>query len=220
MNFDALAPDVRWTPDVLFAAAGLTLILFSIMPVAQWLNRPDVDSLVTLSDLEVVRLPPPPPPLFEPAPPPEPMPDPIRLSVPTPTPPAPVPTMAQPELAFDASFLAGDFAVTFGQLDWAIEGAVFALADVDTPPTAVLQAPPNYPPGARHSRLEGEVILRFVVTAEGTVEAIDVIESRPGTVFVSAARSAVERWRFEPAQRDGRAVAVQVEVPLEFRLER
>ncbi len=217
---DALFPEARWTPDVLGSAAGLTLLLFSIMPLAQWFNRPDVDALVTLRDVEVVSLPPPPPPILEPAPAPEAPPDPVHLTLPAPPPPAPAAPVVEPAFAFDAPFAAGDFGVAFGDMNWAIEGAVYALADVDTPPRATVQVPPQYPPGARQRGLEGEVLLRFVVTADGKVEDVEVADARPGTVFVSAARAAVERWGFEAAQRDGQPVAVRVEVPVEFRLER
>ena len=221
MSFSGtLAPEARWTPDVVVGAAGLTLLLFSVMPLAQWLNRPDVESMVALRDLEVVTLPPPQPPLFEPAPRPEPTPEPIQLTLPTPPPPAPAAPTLEPRFAFDAPLGLGDFGVAFGAMDWAIEGAIYALGEVDTPPRALVQAPPLYPPGARQRGLEGEVLLRFVVTAEGRVEDVEVVDARPGTVFVSAARAAVERWRFEAAQRDGRAVAVRVELPVEFRLER
>ncbi len=213
-------PEARWTPEVLGMAAGLTLLLFSVMPLAQWLNRPDVDALVMLRDTEVVTLPPPPPPLLEPTPVPEPTPEPILLMLPAPPPPVPAAPTVDPAFAFEAPIMPGDLGMAFGEMDWAVEGAVYALADVDTPPRAVAQIPPHYPPGARQRGLEGEVLLRFVVTAEGRVEDVEVVDAQPGTVFVSAARSAVERWRFEAAQRAGQPVAVRVEVPLEFKLER
>jgi len=209
-----------WSAQSLLGAALLTLLLFGLLPLAHVLNQPDVDQLIALRDVDTALLPPPrPTPFVEPAPTPERRPEPIQLELPSPAPtpesarPLPVPSMPLPSFQ-------GDFGAAIGGLDWTVFAGVYTLAEVDAPPRPLVQAPPMYPQSARQSGLEGQVDLEFVVTETGAVTDVRVIDARPGTVFISSARSAVERWRFEPARRGGEPVAVRVEVPLQFRLDR
>lgn len=95
---------------------------------------------------------------------------------------------------------------------------VFELADVDRPPKPTLQVPPEYPYRARRRGVEGVVELRFTVTRDGRVTAIDVVRAQPEHVFEEAAEQAVARWRFEPAMRNGKPVDVRVQVQLDFKL--
>ncbi|MBE0488520.1 MAG: TonB family protein [Halomonas sp.] len=62
--------------------------------------------------------------------------------------------------------------------------------------------PPEYPPHARRRGLEGHVELEFMILPDGRVDAstIRVTDARPRNVFEDAARRAVARWRFEPAE--------------------
>lgn len=211
---------VGWPPSVLMGSAALTLVLLMVLPLAHLLNRPDLASLIALRDVEAITLPPPAPPLFEPVPQVAAPPDPVRVELPAVAPPLPTPAPIQPALTMGLPSLSGDFGVAFGTGMWGIEDMVYTLADIDAPPRAMVQVPPLYPAAARQSGLEGQVVLQFVVTAEGTVTDISVVRSEPGTLFVSAARAAVERWRFEPAQRGGVPVAVRVEIPVTFTLDR
>ncbi|ERS89689.1 energy transducer TonB [Halomonas sp. PBN3] len=64
------------------------------------------------------------------------------------------------------------------------------------------RVPPEYPSRAQRRGLEGYVELAFVIRADGSVDrsSIRVTSARPANVFDKAARQAVSRWRFEPAQ--------------------
>ncbi|MBF8223014.1 energy transducer TonB [Halomonas sp. 328] len=64
------------------------------------------------------------------------------------------------------------------------------------------RVPPDYPSRAQRRGIEGHVELRFLIRADGSVDAdsIQVISAQPRNVFDRAARQAVARWRFEPAQ--------------------
>lgn len=87
-----------------------------------------------------------------------------------------------------------------------------------TPPEAAADnAQPAYPEEARAAGKEGVVVLKFVVTARGTVEQIHVLKGEPP--FVEAALAAVKTWRFiRPALLDGSPVSVYRVVPLRFKL--
>lgn len=84
----------------------------------------------------------------------------------------------------------------------------------DDPPTPLSIVQPNYPEMARDGKIQGRVILHVLVGTDGRVKKIKVIRSI--THLDQAAKDAVRQWIFKPALRNGEAVAVWVEVPVEF----
>lgn len=77
---------------------------------------------------------------------------------------------------------------------------------------------PAYPAYARRRGIEGRVVLRVEVTAEGGAGAVAVVESSGHDSLDEAAVTAVRRWRFHPAVRDGVPVPSTLRVPITFRL--
>ena len=74
-----------------------------------------------------------------------------------------------------------------------------------------------YPEAARQAGLEGDVALRVLVGASGEVLEVRVL--RPaGNGFDEAAVRGVKRFRFEPGQQGGRAVATWIPWTYKFRL--
>ena len=74
----------------------------------------------------------------------------------------------------------------------------------------------DYPEEARQERISGVVKLQGVVNAEGVVVDIVVLQSlTPG--FDRNAIAALQQWRFDPAMRNGVAVAVRVNFDISFR---
>lgn len=88
----------------------------------------------------------------------------------------------------------------------------YDVAGLDNPP-------PDYPELARRRGFEGRTVLRVEVSSAGRAVRVEIAESSGYALLDEAARAAVGRWRFAPAQRDGLAVAGSVEVPILFRLE-
>lgn len=76
---------------------------------------------------------------------------------------------------------------------------------------------PEYPDFARRAGIEGRVIVKAWVTAEGTVREVQLLR---GTheLLDEAAVAAVRRWTFTPAKQNGRPVAIWVSIPVNFRL--
>jgi protein TonB len=87
-----------------------------------------------------------------------------------------------------------------------------------TAPVLQRRVEPYYPQEARRSRREGWVEVQFTVQPDGHVDAVKVLQSKPGSVFDLAATTAVQRWVFAPATRNGRPVAVSLRQRLDFRL--
>lgn len=89
--------------------------------------------------------------------------------------------------------------------------------DLDRVPRARLQTPPIYPADLRHNRVEGTVVVEFLVDRDGNVYHATVLSvTTPG--FEEAALRAVVKWKFEPGYRSGRRVRFRMSVPLVFRI--
>jgi len=82
-------------------------------------------------------------------------------------------------------------------------------------PVLVTRVDPRYPEGARRLNLSGEVVLRIVVEANGTVGRIEVLSPGPAGM-TEAAGDAVRRWTFRPARIAGQPVAVWKVVRIRF----
>lgn len=88
----------------------------------------------------------------------------------------------------------------------------------DPSPLAGNQAP-KYPPQALRSGVEGSVSVRVEVDASGVPTDVKVVErsGERSRDLDRAVTDTVRRWRFEPAMKDGKAVAGAVVVPVEFK---
>ncbi|HSB63679.1 MAG TPA: TonB family protein [Thermoanaerobaculia bacterium] len=90
-----------------------------------------------------------------------------------------------------------------------------SLPEGAEPPVLVTRVDARYPEAARRMNLSGEVVLRIVVEANGTVGRIDVLSPGPAGM-TEAAGDAVRRWTFRPARIAGQPVAVWKVVRVRF----
>ena len=79
---------------------------------------------------------------------------------------------------------------------------------------------PAYPALARQRGLEGRVVIRLVIRADGVPDDIRVAQSSGFDSLDKAAVEAIRQWRFEPARRAGVPVAEERLAPIIFRLQR
>lgn len=75
----------------------------------------------------------------------------------------------------------------------------------------------KYPPLARKAGLEGLVVVKIVVNADGSPSDPTILKS-PGSALESAAIEAVMKQRFKPGKQRGRAVAAYMSIPVRFQL--
>ena len=76
-----------------------------------------------------------------------------------------------------------------------------------------------YPPEAARRGIEGQVVVRYDVTAEGNVTNAAVVGAVPPGVFEEAALRAVRSWRFRPSVEHGKRIrAPRRESAVTFRL--
>jgi periplasmic protein TonB len=98
-----------------------------------------------------------------------------------------------------------------------IGGGAYRVGGGVSAPRALYAPDPEYSEEARKAKYQGVVVLWIVVGPDGKVH--DMRVSRPlGLGLDEKALEAVKQWRFEPARKDGQAVAVQVNVEVNFRL--
>ena len=77
---------------------------------------------------------------------------------------------------------------------------------------------PSYPTLARNAGIEGKVLLRVTIGADGRVEAASVIRSDVTPAMEKAAIAAVMKFEFEPAMQRNIPVRSLMAVPVWFRL--
>jgi TonB family protein len=84
-------------------------------------------------------------------------------------------------------------------------------------PRAIHSPDPEYDERARQMKFQGVVVLWAIVEPDGAIGPLEIV--RPlGLGLDEAAVKAVRRWKFEPATKDGKPVAVQINVETNFRL--
>jgi RNA polymerase sigma factor (sigma-70 family) len=94
---------------------------------------------------------------------------------------------------------------------------VFDISQLDQAPGPRFQARPQYPFEMRRAGISGEVVVDFIVDAEGEVRNAQAKRSSHAE-FEPAAIEAVNKWKFNPGQKSGRAVATHMQVPIVFTL--
>jgi len=78
---------------------------------------------------------------------------------------------------------------------------------------------PVYPELARQRGQEGQVVLLVYVDIQGNPTTVLVEDSSEHALLDQAAVQAIQRWKFNPASRNGEAVPGTVRVPVTFRLQ-
>lgn len=98
--------------------------------------------------------------------------------------------------------------------DDGLDGA-FSMSEIDQRPRPVFQVAGAYPAELRAQKLEGVVVLIFVVDETGRVSNPRV-EKSTHQGFEAPALEALKQWKFEPAVKGGQRVACRMRVPIRF----
>jgi periplasmic protein TonB len=81
---------------------------------------------------------------------------------------------------------------------------------------AISKPTPEYPPLAKMARIQGMVRLEAVISRDGTIQDLKVLNGHP--LLVKAAMEAVQRWRYQPTLLNGEPVEVVTEIDVNFTL--
>jgi len=196
------------------------LLFYVALPSLEMLSNPPEKTLGVRS-VQTIEIPPPPPERPKPKP-----------NQPQPKAPKPqlqqmqkslVPLQAAMNLNVALGDVGGDFAVGFGvsgdDLTQQLEGLIFELSELDEKPRPLAQLKPIYPQQARMRKIEGFVIIDFVVSEDGTARSIEVVSEQPTSVFTEEAINAIMRWRFAPGTKGGKKVPARVRQKVQFTLD-
>ncbi len=96
-------------------------------------------------------------------------------------------------------------------------GGVYQIGGDVSQPVPIYKPEPEYSEEARKAKYSGTVLLSLIIDEHGNTRDIHVV--RPlGLGLDEKAIEAVSHWRFRPALKGGRPVAVRAEVEVNFRL--
>jgi TonB family protein len=98
-----------------------------------------------------------------------------------------------------------------------VGGGVFRVGGGVTAPTLLSKVEPEYSEEARRAKYQGTVVLYVEVYPDGKAHNLKVLRSL-GLGLDEKAIEAVNKWRFRPGYKDGKPVAVQATIEVNFRL--
>jgi TonB family protein len=99
------------------------------------------------------------------------------------------------------------------------EQKVYDKGDGIQMPTLEYEVKPAYPPEAMDARIQGNILLSIVVLDSGAVGDVAVTKSLDKEYGLdNEAVKAAKQWRFKPGTKDGKPVAVRVDVEMTFTL--
>lgn len=98
------------------------------------------------------------------------------------------------------------------------DASVYDLSALDQTPAPRFQARPQYPADMRAAGITGQVIVDFIVDANGDVQKAYAIRSSQRE-FEAAAIQAVSKWKFKPGQKGGQPANAHMQLPIVFTLE-
>ena len=81
------------------------------------------------------------------------------------------------------------------------------------------QPKPSYPPDAYRAREEGTVLVMAQVDAMGNVADTEIVKRSGSRTLDRAAMNEVRQWKFTPAMKDGKSVASNIQVPVDYKLD-
>jgi TonB family protein len=86
------------------------------------------------------------------------------------------------------------------------------------PAKLVYRVDPEYPDDVRSRGVQGDVVLRAVVSLKGTVLSLTSVSS-PDPQLTEAAIKAVNEWRYQPSLLNGEPVETATTITVNFQLE-
>ena len=76
----------------------------------------------------------------------------------------------------------------------------------------------KYPSAAKEAKVQGMVVISFIVTAEGKVENVEVLRGIGSGCDEEAVRVISQSGTWTPAKKEGKTVASKMTLPVQFKL--
>jgi len=94
---------------------------------------------------------------------------------------------------------------------------IYHVGNGVSPPRAIYTPEPEFSEEARKAKYQGVVVLNIVVGVDGRVHSPRVVRSL-GMGLDEKALEGVKTWKFDPSKKDGRPVAVEMNIEVAFNL--
>src|SRR5262245_628792 len=125
--------------------------------------------------------------------------------------------LAAAPLVSSSNALAGEGSAATPKVDPSSAAGANVEAPGDLqPPVLVKKVAPDYPKAARKAKVQGDVVIKATIDADGNVVSPEVVRSIP--LLDEAALSAVKQWKYKPAIKSGRPVKVELTLTINFKL--
>lgn len=121
-----------------------------------------------------------------------------------------------PLIALSFALVGGVFSQT-ALADSDSEETVYSMKDVDKKPQVLSMSRPAYPKALKKTKVEGKVVIEFVLSAKAKVVSPTIYTST-NEGFDTSALESIKKSKWRAAKKDGKAVAVKVRVPVRFDL--
>jgi TonB family protein len=99
------------------------------------------------------------------------------------------------------------------------EEVVYKPGNGVTRPKPVFMPDPPYTDSAARKKIHGEVLLKVIVTMDGNVRDVQVVKALEESLDRQSVTT-VSTWRFEPGTKDGKPVAVEINVEVTFNIQK
>jgi TonB family protein len=142
---------------------------------------------------------------------------------------ADLPPGAKPELIFGSkrvytmninmpnlSSASGSWIIHFSELLQDVSGPRFASKDDVVAPVPYHKVDPEYPPTLMAENVEGDVILYAIIRSDGSVDSIQLVHGVDPKLDANAMH-AFSQWKFRPAEKNGKPIALEAIVHIPFR---
>ena len=97
-----------------------------------------------------------------------------------------------------------------------VDDQVYEFIVVDEKPVIITDAQPDYPQSAIDAGIEGTVVVKVIIDANGNVASAEIFRSIPR--LDNAALQTARRKVFSPGVVDGSPVSVEMNIPIAFNL--
>ncbi len=77
---------------------------------------------------------------------------------------------------------------------------------------------PPYPPAAFQARIEGRVIVKVHVMADGKPGEVQLLQTSGSAQLDKSALDTLAKWELQPAHKNGEAIDQWIEIPIHFRV--
>lgn len=106
---------------------------------------------------------------------------------------------------------------TNAEQSYAQQASQIVLPGHDAAPQVISSRFPDYPQSWRNRGIQGLVVVHFTIGSDGTVSNPSVVGS-PQPELAALVLHTILQWKFKPALKDGKPVAVQAQQEFAFKV--